>query len=110
MEEIEKICLEIIAAVGSARSCYVEAIQDARKNNFNEANEKIKEGKNLFVLGHKAHAKLIQKDACDEGGLNKSLLLIHAEDQLMSAETIQIIAEEFIKLYKEVRLLRGGNN
>ena len=30
------------------------------------------------------------------------LLLIHAEDQLMSAEGFQTIAEEFIALYKRL--------
>ena len=32
------------------------------------------------------------------------LLLIHAEDQLMSAEGFRIIAEEFIDVYKRLNV------
>ena len=30
------------------------------------------------------------------------LILMHAEDQLMSAETFRIMAEEFIEVYKKI--------
>ena len=30
------------------------------------------------------------------------MLLMHAEDQLMSAESFRILAEEFIELYKRM--------
>ncbi|MBR2066953.1 MAG: PTS lactose/cellobiose transporter subunit IIA, partial [Solobacterium sp.] len=32
------------------------------------------------------------------------LLLAHAEDQLMSAETFGILAERFVKLYKKLNV------
>ena len=54
-----------------------------------------------LVKGHDGHADLLAKEA--NGELNESgLLLIHAEDQLMSAEGFQTIAEEFIALYKRL--------
>ena len=51
----------------------------------------------MFVDGHHAHASLIQKEAAGEKS-EFSLLLMHAEDQLMTTETLKIVAEEFIEL------------
>ena len=42
---------------------------------------------------------LLQKEASGEGG-NINLLILHAEDQLMSAEGFKTIALEFIEVYK----------
>lgn len=101
-EELEGICFEMISAVGTARSTYIEAIQEAKKGNFEKAENLIEEGGKIFVEGHHAHAKLIQAEA---GGdkTEISLILIHAEDQLMSAEAFKIIATEMIDVYKQIK-------
>lgn len=101
MENYEMVCFQIISAVGAARSCYVEAIQEAKKGNIERAKEMIKEGEELAVGGHHAHMGMIQQEASGED-VKTGLLLMHAEDQLMSAETIKIMAEEFIELYEKL--------
>ena len=53
---------QIIAAVGSARSLYIEAIDLASEGNFDEARAKIKEGEEAFNGGHQAHGELLTKD------------------------------------------------
>lgn len=99
MEGLELIAFQIISTVGTARSLYIEAIQDAKRGDFIEANKKIEEGSQLFIEGHHAHAELIQKEA--NGEINTiNLLLVHAEDQLMSAEAFKIIAQELIDVYQ----------
>ncbi|MBQ1868231.1 MULTISPECIES: PTS lactose/cellobiose transporter subunit IIA [Selenomonas] len=99
MEGLELTAFQIISAVGTARSCYIEAIQEAKKSNYEAAEKLIAEGDEAFVEGHDAHAGLLQKEASGEGG-NISLLILHAEDQLMSAEGFKTIALEFIEVYK----------
>ena len=64
---------------------------------FDLAKAKIKEGDQEFVKGHEAHAGLIQKEANGETVV-PNILLMHAEDQLMAAETIKMMALEIIKL------------
>ena len=104
MESLELMSFQIISAVGMAKSSYVEAMRAAEKGNFELAKEKIKEGEDIFVNGHIAHASLIQKEASGEGVI-PNILLMHAEDQLMSAETIKIMAEEIIKLNQRLYAL-----
>jgi len=102
MEGLELICFQIISAVGTAKSMYIEAIQEAKKGDFEKATELIAEGSKMYAEGHHAHAKLIQQEA-NGNKTEVSLLLLHAEDQMMSAETIKIMAEEFIDLYQKVK-------
>lgn len=104
MGELERICFQIISNVGLARSSYVEAVQAAKQGDYDGAKECMEAGKKQFLAGHEAHFELLQKEAKGEqvGG---SLILIHAEDQLMSAEGFQIIATELIEAYRHMDAL-----
>lgn len=101
MEGLELVIFQIISTVGTARSCYIEAIKAARTGDFEKAEKLMEEGVTAFAKGHEFHAGLIQKEA-DGDHVEVSLLLIHAEDQLMSAETFKILAEEIIETNKLV--------
>ncbi|MFI3116218.1 MAG: PTS lactose/cellobiose transporter subunit IIA [Clostridia bacterium] len=101
MDKLEMICFEIITNVGSAKSYFIEAIALAKQGKFLEAENSIKEGDEAFKKGHHAHTQLIQEEAGGEH-VPISLVLLHAEDQLMSADGFKIIALEFIDLYKKI--------
>ncbi|MDL2276843.1 PTS lactose/cellobiose transporter subunit IIA [Breznakia sp. OttesenSCG-928-G09] len=101
MKDLELISFQIISAVGSARSLYIEAIQEAKNKNFKRAKSLVEEGSSQFIEGHRAHTKLIQEEA-NINDISINLLLVHAEDQLMSADTFKIIAEEFIEIYEKL--------
>ena len=88
---------------GTARSCFINAIQCAKKGDFQEADALISQGDEAYTQGHHIHADLLTLDAngkLEHGGL----ILMHAEDQLMSAETFRVLAEEFIDVYKKMNL------
>lgn len=100
-EELMTACFQVITFVGTARSCFINAIQCAKEGKYDEAAEMLKQGDDAFVQGHHGHAALAEKEA--HGELPQiSLLLLHAEDQLMSAEGFRTIAEEFIAVYKRL--------
>lgn len=101
MERMEHICFTLIASAGCARSLYIEAIRQAKDQEFEKAYLLMDEGEKLFVEGHAAHAGLIQHEANGQNSV-LSLLLLHAEDQLMSAETFGILAYEFIEIHKKI--------
>ena len=99
MEGLELVAFQIISAVGTARSCYIEAIQAAKTGDYEDAQKLIAEGDEAFVEGHDAHAGLLQQEAAGTGS-TVNLLILHAEDQLMSAEGFKTIAQEFIEVYQ----------
>ena len=101
MGEMEQIVFGIISAVGMAKSSYVEAMRAASEGAFETAQEKMKEGHEYYAKGHEIHVDLVQKEAAGEY-LSPGLLLIHAEDQMMSAELVRLMAEENIKLSKKI--------
>ena len=104
MDSLELISFQIISAVGSAKSYYMEAMKMAEKGDFEGIEAKIKEGDLEFNKGHEAHASLIQKEASGEK-TTPNILLMHAEDQLMSAETIKLMTLEIIKLNQRLYAL-----
>ena len=110
MGENELQFLSLISNAGSARSSYIEAISFAEKKDFEKAQELIREGDKAYADGHKIHFSMVQKEAAGKKN-DVSLLLIHAEDLLMGAEMFKIIAESFIKSYKnmddEIKALKG---
>ena len=91
-EKFELACFQIITYVGTARTHFINAIHCAKEGKYDEAAELIKQGDEAFSLGHNAHAEIS----------NGYMLLMHAEDQLMSAESFRILADEFIALYKRI--------
>lgn len=100
LEGMELICFEMISHHGSARSFFMEAIQEAKKGDFAQAAVKMAAGEKEFQEGHQAHARLIQIEASGDS-VPISLLLLHAADLMMSAETLKIMAQELIELYKK---------
>lgn len=102
MDNIEMVAFNIISNVGMAKSLAMESLREVRKGNYELSEEKMKEAENFLIEGHHAHAELIQKEAAGEK-LEFSLLILHAEDQMMSAETIKELAKEMIAMYKKLK-------
>ena len=101
VEDMELIAFQIISGVGSARSSYIEAIHKARDGEMEAAAALFHEGDESFLEGHHAHARLLQQQA--EGKpVTIDLLLMHAEDQLMSAEAFKNIALELMSVYQKM--------
>ena len=100
MEDMELICFKIISAVGEAKSDYISALEAAKKGEFEKAEELIKHGDSCYLNGHKQHGELIAQEASGQK-TEICLLLMHAEDQLMAAETIKLLVVELIALYKK---------
>lgn len=102
MEDLELICFQIISHAGTAKSNYIEAMANAKEGDFKKASDLINEGVEEYRKAHKAHSSLITEEASGNK-VDVGLLLMHAEDQLITTEVIKIVAEENIQLLKEVR-------
>lgn len=107
MEGFEMICFNIISSVGMAKSSYVEAMRAAAQGDYELSGAKMKEGDEFYAKGHDVHMDLLTKEAGGES-VNAGVIMMHAEDQLMAAETVRLMAEENIKLVKRIRELEAG--
>ncbi len=88
-------CFGIIANTGMARSCFIEAIDLAIAGDIPAAEAKVGEGDAFFQEAHVAHAQMVTQEAQGQH-VPVDILLVHTEDQLMSAETFKIVAEKAI--------------
>ena len=93
IEKISAAAMGVITYSGMAKSCYMEALALAKQGSFSEADEKLKEGSENFVEAHNGHMDVLQEEINTEEP-QISLLMTHAEDQLMAAETIKLLASE----------------
>ncbi|MCI9040532.1 PTS lactose/cellobiose transporter subunit IIA [Dubosiella newyorkensis] len=106
MEGLELICFQIISASGGAKSAYMAALEAAKEGDYEEAEKMIKEGDEMLNQGHAPHATLVQQEAAGNSP-EVSLILIHAEDQMMGAESFKAMVEEFIEVYKQLDALKA---
>lgn len=97
MTKTQEACFQIITYAGMARSLFIEAIDLAEDGDLDAVQAKLDEGDGYFVQAHSAHAEMIRQEAAGDH-VPADILLIHAEDQLMSAETFKIVAEKFMRL------------
>ncbi len=105
-EKLTEIAFEMIANVGTARGMYIEAIQEAKKGNLERARELMAEGKSIFVEGHHAHADVLTMQGAGVD-LPNNIFLMHAEDQLMAADSFETIASELIEVQEQLAKLKG---
>ncbi|WP_416175818.1 PTS lactose/cellobiose transporter subunit IIA [Clostridium sp.] len=99
MEDIENIPFKLILYAGNGRSYSMEAIQEAKAGNFDEASKLIKKASEELGKAHEFQTKLIQSDANGEFK-SINILLVHAQDHLMTSITVRDLATEIIELYK----------
>ena len=104
MEGVELICFQIITAAGGAKSAYMEAVNKAKEGLYDEARAMIEEEDKMLKEGHGPHTDLIQQEAASNESVI-SLILAHAEDQMMSAEVFKMMAEQVIDLYEKIDTL-----
>ncbi len=94
----------MIAASGTARSMYIEAVYLAKKGQFKQARKHFEEAEQYNRQGHDIHFKLLQKEANGES-IPFKLLISHTESILMSAEEMKVLAEELIDVYERLEKL-----
>ena len=78
VEQISQVAMQVITYSGLAKSNYLE-------------------GDESFSQAHEAHLQLLQQEMNTQEP-QITMLMAHAEDQLMSAETIKTLIQEIILL------------
>lgn len=98
---MEEIIMNLIVHSGEVRSYSMEAIQCAKKGNIVEAQELIKKAEVELSKAHSVQTSLIQKEASGEK-TEVSLLMVHAQDHLMTSMTLKTLAVEIIDIHAEL--------
>lgn len=101
MDESVKKCFLMISIVGEAKASYMKSIKEARHNDFEKAKELICQGDDMFSQIYSIQNQLTQEEV---NGISNDyhLLLIHAQDQVMSVEQVKVFAQEMNVCYQRI--------
>ncbi|SDY00253.1 PTS system, cellobiose-specific IIA component [Evansella caseinilytica] len=99
-KSLEEIAFQIILHSGNARSFSMEGIQLAKAGKFAQARERIEQADQEFYEAHHAQTSLLQQEASGDA-VPPTLLLIHAQDHLMTSMTTKELCLEIIDLYEK---------
>lgn len=94
---MEERIMKLILHAGNARSDSFLAIKVAKNCEFEKAESLLTQARKETVKAHKYQTELIQKEASGEPQ-EISLLLVHAQDHLMTALAIRELASELVSL------------
>lgn len=99
-EEIGMIGFEIVAYAGEARSKLLEALNNAKKGNFENTENLIKEANESLTEAHNSQTQLLAAEA--EGKDNDiGFIMIHAQDHLMTTLLLSDVIETLLDIYRE---------
>ena len=99
-EEAQMVAFQLISYAGDTFSSFFKAVEKARNGEFDEADELIKKGESELTNAHNAQTELLSKEAQGKD-IEYSIMLVHAQDHLMTTIMYERVAKEFITLYKE---------
>ena len=95
----EAVSFQIISFAGTAKSCYLEAIEAAKAGD--DPSSLIEQGDVAYRAASEAHQRALVQEV--EGTLGCGLLLIQAETILISAETIRGLLPTIVELAADTR-------
>ncbi|WP_042456970.1 PTS lactose/cellobiose transporter subunit IIA [Neobacillus dielmonensis] len=106
-EELYNLSFQLILHGGNARSLAMEAIFSAKEKNFTGAFEKLSEAETELLSAHQFQTQLIQAEASGEP-IAIPIILVHAQDHLMTAMTLTDLAKELVELRQEMHIGNKG--
>lgn len=102
---METTIFEIILHAGNARAEAYAALQAAQAGDFAAARESLKQAETEIGVAHRTQADLIQQEAQGDH-VQVSLLLVHAQDHLMTAMSEKNLIENMVEMHKTIAQLK----
>ena len=98
MEKLETLLMQMISYSGDCKSLCIEAMNSFRDEDFNQAASLLEEAENSLLRAQKMiHAKILSTFVRNEE-MKINLFVVHAEDQMMSSETILSVVKGMLKI------------
>lgn len=100
-EELQVAAFEIILYSGNARTIVHAAFAEMREGHYEAAAEKLEAANSELLLAHQAQTKLLNEYA-NGVEIKIEIIMVHAQDHLMTSMTLREVALEMLELYKKV--------
>jgi len=97
-DALEEVVMGLIINAGQARSRAFAALRYAKSGDFETVKTLMAESHEALNKAHRVQTQLIESDA-GEGKMSVSLVLVHAQDHLMTAMLARELIAELIELH-----------
>lgn len=97
--ELEEQVMGIIINAGQSRSLCYEALQCAKEGDFTGADEMMVQAQHFAREAHLVQTQLIEADE-GEGKTKMTLVMVHAQDHLMTSILARELVTELIEIYR----------
>ncbi len=90
---------QIVALAGSSRSKSLMALREAKKGNFEKAEEYLKEAEQEMNEAHNLQFEMLQKEANNEP-VEITIVTVHGQDHLSMATVTYELVNEIVDLLR----------
>lgn len=101
-EELEEVVMGLIINSGQARSLAYGVLKMAKQGDFESAKAMMDQSRLALNEAHLVQTKLIEGDQ-GEGKMKVSLVLVHAQDHLMTSMLARELVTELIELHEKLK-------
>ena len=100
-EELQMAAFGIILSSGNARTLVHEAFAAMREGDYDKAEQLLEDANADMLEAHHAQTELLQQYASGVD-INIEIIMVHAQDHLMTTMTLREVAIEMLALYRKV--------
>ncbi|HEM6155969.1 TPA: PTS cellobiose transporter subunit IIA [Streptococcus suis] len=100
-EELQMTAFGIILSSGNARSVIHEAFAAMREGDYDKAEELLEAANADMLEAHHSQTGLLQEYASGTE-VKVEIIMVHAQDHLMTTMTLREVALEMLALYRKV--------
>ncbi|MDR3139949.1 MAG: PTS lactose/cellobiose transporter subunit IIA [Treponema sp.] len=100
--DFEEQAMRLIVSAGNAKSSAMNAIAQAKGGNWEGVRAALAESDAAMIEAHKEQTNILQ-ESLDNPEQGTGMLMVHAQDHLMTAITIMDLAREFCDLYEIIQ-------
>ncbi len=100
--DLEEVVMGLIINSGQARSLAYAALKQAKQGDFVAARTMMDQSRLALNEAHLVQTKLIEGDQ-GEGKMKLSLVLVHAQDHLMTSMLARELVTELIDLHEKIQ-------
>lgn len=100
-DEYDELVMNLVVEGGNARSLAMEALQCAKKGDFEAADAMMKDCEEALNNAHNTQTEMIQAEIRGDH-IQVMLLMVHAQDHIMDAMVVKDLAAELIEVYRKM--------
>lgn len=99
---LEETVMELIINAGESRSCAMQALYAAKAGKWDEVDALLEQSTAAAKLAHVVQTSLIGLDG-GTGKVSVNLILVHAQDHIMTSMLARELIEELIEVHKQLQ-------